>query len=185
MSEQIEARFRAMVELGANIEAPAVYRFTPDAQRIFVDWWARLVVRLRKSEKSEAIESHFAKFKGLLPSVALIFQLVDDPSAMAVDAVNTVRAERFCRWLSTHVDRTYGCLEMAGDGAAVLARHIKDGDLGASFTYREARRKQWKDLTTPEDVRRALGVLTEAAWIRFDPKKRRYEINPGCVGMEA
>jgi hypothetical protein len=184
VSEQIEARFRSMVELGANIEAPSVYRFTPDAQKIFVDWWARLVDRLRKSEKSEAIESHFAKYKGLLPSLALIFQLIDDPSAMAVDAVNTERAVRFCRWLSQHVERTYGCLEMASDGAAILAGHIKDGDLGASFTYREVRRKGWRDLRGPEDVRRALGVLTEAAWIRFEPKKQRYEVNPGCARMD-
>ena len=51
-------------------------------------------------------------------------------------------------------------------GAKGLLRHIQSGDLGGSFTPRDAQRKGWQFLTTREDISDAMDVLEEYGWVR-------------------
>lgn len=170
IAAQVEARLRAMVAIGGDEGTePVVFKFTPDGQEVFINWWNRLEARRKSSEHTEAVLSHFAKYKGFMPSLALIFELFDDapglfdtsPAAAGfrlpevISAKNATRAVRFLKWLSLHVARTYGCLDDTFRAGALCER-VKAGELGASFTFIDVRRKGWKGLKTKEDVQDAL-----------------------------
>jgi hypothetical protein len=62
---------------GEDEEGIPAVRFTEDAQEIFDQWRDELEVRLRSTELPPALESHLAKYRSLMPSLALIFQLIE------------------------------------------------------------------------------------------------------------
>jgi hypothetical protein len=62
---------------GEDEEGIPAVRFTGDAQEIFDQWRDELEVRLRSTELPPALESHLAKYRSLMPSLALIFQLIE------------------------------------------------------------------------------------------------------------
>jgi Protein of unknown function (DUF3987) len=51
-------------------------RFDEGAQDLFNEWRQELETRLRSGDLSPALESHFAKYRKLVPSLALINHLV-------------------------------------------------------------------------------------------------------------
>lgn len=52
-------------------------RFALEAQGLFVEWRGELEARLRTGGLPEALESHLAKYRSLIPSLALLIHLVD------------------------------------------------------------------------------------------------------------
>ena len=84
---------------------PAV-RFTDEAQEVFDKWRDELEVRLRSEELPPALESHLAKYRSLMPSLALIFHLIEyvDGTAEggAVGLRPTLQAAAWCEYLETH-----------------------------------------------------------------------------------
>ncbi len=58
-------------------------RFAPDAQALFDAWRAKLEATLRSDDDHPVVVSHLAKYRSLMPSLALIVHLID--------AVDTVR----------------------------------------------------------------------------------------------
>ena len=66
-------------ELGAEVEGDLAFlHFCPEAQKVFRDWLEGLELRLRSGEiGSPAFESHLAKYRSLMPSLALTFELID------------------------------------------------------------------------------------------------------------
>ena len=57
-------------------EIPAL-RFSLEGQEIFNAWRTELELRLRKGDLLPALESHLAKYRSLMPSIALIFYAVE------------------------------------------------------------------------------------------------------------
>ena len=52
-------------------------RFSPDAQKLFKDWIFELENRLRNNDETPAVQEHLGKYRSLMPSLALIFHLLD------------------------------------------------------------------------------------------------------------
>ena len=52
-------------------------RFTTEAQDVFDEWLGILERQLRSDRDPPHLESHFSKYRSLIPSLALIFHLVD------------------------------------------------------------------------------------------------------------
>lgn len=67
--------FRRLVELDA--EDPARYRFAPDSQELFVAWLAELEKKIRGDELHPALVSHLSKYRKLMPTLAVLFELAD------------------------------------------------------------------------------------------------------------
>jgi hypothetical protein len=67
-------------------QIPAV-RFAPDAQDLFDEWYEKLENRLRSNEMADtpAFDSHMGKYRSLMPSLALLFHLVDVAMEAIVD----------------------------------------------------------------------------------------------------
>jgi hypothetical protein len=140
-------------------------RFSPEAQEIFDAWRANLEIRLRQNHEHPAIEAHLAKYRSLIPSLALLIHLADNGKhPVGVDAI-----ERACAWgeyLESHARRVYSQGLAPDDMAArALADRILGEDLSDAFTARDVYRCHWAGLSTREEAQKASDVLVESGWL--------------------
>ena len=141
-------------------------RFSSEAQEFFTGWRTDLEHRLRGNELPPMLEAHFAKYRSLVPSLALLIHLAD----VGIGSVGEDSLLRACAWgdyLESHARRVYApALAPQMISASALAEHIKKGDLGTEFAARDVQRKGWTNLVEREDVGRALEMLEDLDWIR-------------------
>jgi hypothetical protein len=154
---------------------PAV-RFTEEAQEVFDRWRDELESRLRTEDLPPALESHLAKYRSLMPSLALLFQLIEfvDGSGEvgAVERKAALQAAAWCEYLESHAARLYSSAENpAMEGARALLDRIRKGEVHDSDSTRSVYRRHWAKLSTPEEVNSAAGVLEEFGWLRLEVAK--------------
>jgi hypothetical protein len=141
-------------------------QFDDAAQEIFTEWRTELERRLRRGEDHDAIIAHLAKYRSLIPSLALLIHLADGGR----NPVGKYAIERACAWgdyLESHARRIYSCGLVRDDIAArAMARRIRAGSLPDVFSARDVYRRHWADLGTPEEVKKAADVLVELHWLR-------------------
>jgi putative DNA primase/helicase len=165
-------------EFGAIAEeddTPAV-RFTPEAQEAFDEWRDELETMLRDEELIPALEAHLAKYRSLMPSLALLFELVDFADGTGeggeVGLEATLRAAAWCEYLRTHAERLYSSAQNpAMEAARALLERIRKGGVKNGSTVREVYRKQWAKLSSPEAVNAAAQVLEAFGWLRVEENK--------------
>ncbi len=148
-------------------------RFASDAQDLFDEWRANLERRLRTGELSDtpAYESHLAKYRSLMPSLALIFHLVDAVAGKTAGTVSleaAMLAADWCGYLEAHARKIYAP-ELNPDLAAAhrLADKIKAGAITDGMTIRDIYRPQWSGLTNTDTVSAGLMLLAHHNWIRI------------------
>jgi putative DNA primase/helicase len=144
-------------------------RFDAQAQELFDEWHAALMARLRAGGEHPAIESHLGKYRSLMPSLALLFHLVDaaelPPGPVSLAAAQ--RAAAWCDFLEQHARRLYQAVADESVGAAkLLLERIRAGRLPAPFGAWQVRRQGWAGLSESEAVNDALEVLAEHGWLR-------------------
>jgi hypothetical protein len=154
---------------------PAV-RFTPQAQAHFDAFREELEARLLSGELSPPLEAHFAKYRSLMPSLALLFAAVDyvDGKAEpgAVGAESALRAWAWCEYLESHARRLYAAAEDPDlERARALLKRIRSGEVKDGATERSIYRHAWSRLTTPQEVAGALKVLEAYGWVRVEITK--------------
>ena len=157
------------------------------AQDQFDEWRTNLERRLRGQEHP-AIEAHLAKYRSLVPSLALLIHLADTRGGL-VGAESLDKAIRWATYLESHARRLYGAAVMPDVSAAkALAQRIKRNDVQDGFTLRDVYRNGWSNLTTKEDAERAAAVLVDFDWLRSDRQqtggcpRMTYFINPKISG---
>ena len=148
--------------------------FDPEAQAIFDTWRTELEVRLRGEElqRTPAFCSHLSKYRSLMPSLALIFHLIETVGGPPSDHVGIPAgaarlAAAWCEYLEAHARKVYR-RELAGDveGARLLAAKIESGDVRDGQAVRELYRPQWAGLKTPDAEWQALSTLERLGWLR-------------------
>jgi hypothetical protein len=147
-------------------------RFSPEAQELFDAWRSNLEHRLRSKElaKTPAFEAHIAKYRSLMPSLALIFHLLSladgrPPSPVSVDAASL--AADWCAFLEEHARRVYAVELSPGlEGAQVLAAKLSSGAVRDRDAVRDLARHQWSGLMTSDAIQSALAVLEAAGYVR-------------------
>ena len=186
-AEQLAACvFRKLVRL--DTRNPVRFRFAPDAQELFAEWLADLEVKVRGNELHPALISHLSKYRSLMPSLALLFELADRAAGVSdvfvgsdlgvsqnlwVSLEHARQGAVWCEYLESHARRIYSCVvtpqvraarELAGH---IKRKHIRNKD-GASnwFAARDVYLKGWRGLDTPEAVKLAAEVLKDAGWVR-------------------
>ncbi len=146
-----QALERVAAVLGALVELPAsavdTWRFSSDAQTRFNEWFSNLERRLRGDEVRPALASHFSKYKSLMPSLALLFELadravVDDVHRELLVSISHVEQPiQFCAYLETHAARVYSCVTSPETTAGrELVSKLKAGKLPETFSLRDAYR---------------------------------------------
>jgi hypothetical protein len=148
-----------------EFEAIPFLRFDEGALAFFREWRADLERRLRSDDLSPSLESHLAKYRTLVPSIALINHLADggegDISKPAV-----VRSLALSQYLETHARRAYasGADVSTAAAKAILAR-IRRGDLEDGFTARDIYRHHWSELSDHSRTQAGLDLLADFDWI--------------------
>jgi hypothetical protein len=157
---------------------PQVWRFSNEAQALFAEWLVEFETEIRGEELHPALVAHLAKYRKLVPALALIFALIDTPDSdfRLVQERELRRAIAWARYLRTHAERVYSAaVTPETAGAKTLLDKIRsgklsnpDGTLAEYFTPRVVALKHWAGLTTPEAVRRAADLLADYGWLARD-----------------
>ncbi len=175
-------------DLGAeqpdDVEDLPFLRFAEEAQEHFDHWHRNLEHRLLRRDLEPVMEAHLAKYRSLVPSIALLLHLVDG-SGGPVEAKSMVRAAAWSEYLETHALKMYSYRPDATIACAqVLAARIRGGDLSNQFNPRDLNRKKWSGLTDPATVKDALALLEELGWLKGISQEtggrpqKLYNINP-------
>ncbi len=121
-------------------------RFDAEAQTLFDSWRADLEARLRSGDEPESFEAVLAKYRSLVPSLALIFHLVDGRCGH-VAYEHLEMALCWIEYLESHARRIYStALDADTYAARLLWQRLEKGELEAPFTARDLKRKHWAGL---------------------------------------
>ena len=163
-------------------------RFDHYAQERFNRGWEQLENGLLSGVDHPAIEAHLAKYRSLVPSMALIFHRLDGGAGPIAEAA-VERALAWATYLQAHARRLYaGVTEAPATAARLLAKRIGDGSLGTGFAPRDVYRNGWAGLDR-ERTESAIDVLLSLGWLaeRVEPTAGRtrtwYAVNPRVAGM--
>jgi hypothetical protein len=160
-------------------------RFDDEGFALWAQYLTDLHRRLENPDiANSALGSHLAKYRKLVPALALIFQLVDNPSAGSVGRDATLRALMWSDYLESHANRIYSFVG-SGDSrtAKELLQRIKS-KRWTEFTLRDVYRNCWSGLDTPETAKSACEVLERYDWIKKFTKENKgrpsesYIVNP-------
>ena len=162
--------------------------FTPTAQQAFNKWFVQNEKMLATGGLDPARQSHFAKYRSLIPALALLFHLLDGHAGpVCEDCLN--RAVAFALYLKKHADRIYASVS-GHDHASVriLAQRLLDGHLRDGFTCRTLTLKGWAGLASKEQAQAAIDALVEYDWL-IETECRsagrpsvKYMLNPNASG---
>jgi putative DNA primase/helicase len=195
--EQEAARvFRHLVKLDPS--NPLLFRFGCQAQELFIEWLAELERKVRGDDLHPAFISHLSKYRSLMPSLALLFELAEwaagKGGADIVSLEHARKAASWCEYLESHARRVYSCAVTPQLRASrELAEKIQKRKLGADgcFCCRDVYLKGWSGLDSPEAAKQAAQVLQDAGWLRESSGEsgplggrpsNRFMINPKVFG---
>lgn len=148
--------------------------FSFDAQELFDTWRWELEHRLRSRELADfpAFESHLSKYRSLMPSLALLFHLVDVAAGAPVGPVTLQAAElagAWCEFLEAHARKVYADELSPGiEAARALAAKVREGAVSDGTALRDVYQHHWGSLATAAAVRGGLDGLEAAGWLRVD-----------------
>jgi putative DNA primase/helicase len=188
------AVFERLAEVKTNEDEPKVWRFSQEAQTLFLEWFIPFNNELKSGELHPAMESHLSKYRKLIPALALIFAQIDTPySNQLVGVTELARALDWYEYLRSHAERIYQSATIPQTtGAKAILKKIKTKALVDGFTPREVAQKNWTGLNDVEAVRKVLALLVDYDYLRVERLaptsvggriSERYFINPN-IGDE-
>lgn len=157
-------------------------RFDDDAQERFDSWREELENRLRGGEEHPAIESHLAKYRSVVPSLALIFHLCEYGADGAVGLAAVEMAILWAAYLESHARRVYSAaVDGASAAAKTILRRIERGDLVEPFARRDVQRKNWTGLCDKEEIQTAIDMLVEYGHLEAIQPETQKEGRPRAI----
>lgn len=161
--------------LEGDADSLPALRFSDEAQAIFDEWRSRLEQRLRTEEMSTPLQAHLAKYRSLMPSLALLFHLMDNEGdGDGVSATAALRATAWCEYLESHARRIYVHAENPElERARALLTHLRAGDVDDGTPIRQMYRHHWSHLATPEEMDDAIKTLDAFGWVRIERPEGR------------
>lgn len=164
-NKQAREKYNAVFETIHNLklnpvdEEPRCFRFTNEAQGLFITWMKEIQKDARSSDIHPALESHMLKMPQTIAGLALLFEIIDG-GREAVGAKATARALEWADYLLSHAKRLYSiAINHSLDGAKlILDRKSK---LFNPFTARDVQRKGWSGLDSTEAVNESLNWLID------------------------
>lgn len=167
-----------------NHSGVQLLHFDKEAQTLFNNWYLDNENMLRNSSLDPSEHGHFAKYRSLVPGLALLFHLINGNSG-PVNKASFRTALQFAKYLKSHAKRTYGSVHGLDSAPTrslankLLARKISDG-----FTQRSLLHKGWANLSNKDKVYLAVNALVEHGWLSEHAseaagrKTTVYKINP-------
>ena len=172
-------------EPGEYEKIPSVH-FSKEAQSVFSEWLTALEMEISSDDIHPAIESHLAKYRSLIPSLALLIHIgsYDDLSGdIQLDSLE--KAIAWGLYLKSHALRVYNlAINNSAHLGKLLLDKIKSGKLNNPFVIRDVKRAQWHGLTSEGSVESALKILVEFGYLKIKhtptgvKPKIEYLVNP-------
>ena len=150
--------------------------FADDAQSFFNEWYTNLQRRLRSGELTDVMAAHLAKYGSLMPSLALIFHLVDEYRSALIGDVSLEAAETAAAWCevgagSPRLRRVYQSLTTPMEISTAAAGLAEYGSRPACRTRSpigRSHRRGGPALRTVEDAPKqaSIGILEDRYWVK-------------------
>jgi hypothetical protein len=193
--------FRGINSLSLNSKEEEIpyLRFSMDAQKKFYSWQENLEKRLRSGDvKPSSLEAHLGKYRSLMPSLALVFHVIEAIDK-GIDLLNSnvsleaaSMAIDWCEYLEGHANKVYRhAVSEDVMGATTIAEKIQDGKIRTGDTVRSIYRNKWSFLGTRKKVEAACDVLEQYGWARVikkcstkgGPTSLVIEVNPEVIEL--
>ena len=159
---------QAALKLGAEkgpFDTAPYLRLEEAAHEVLLGWRTDLERRLRSGEMSPALEGHLAKYRKLVPSLALINHLADGGTG-PVSHRALLKALAAAHYFESHARRVYGSASESELAAAkAILKHIRNGDLKDGFTARDVHQRGWAHLSEREQVGAGLSLLVDLDYL--------------------
>ena len=167
-------------DISQNDDESVNLHFDDEAQLIFIEWLKGVYKQSADKSVSPMMSSHLAKFGSLMPSLAVLFFMLEwadsDEDNVIVDGSvrvpkqHALRAAAVCDYLLLHAQKVYEMSEgkTVNEGAKILLRKIAAGDVARVFKRNEVKKKGWSHLNTPDKVNTAITDLEDNGWIRIE-----------------
>lgn len=182
----------AVQDKGANGEPEGIpyLRFDDVGRELFLEWRTTLEAQLRSGDLSPALESHFSKYRKLIPAIALLIHLAEGKTG-PVGVSSVLAAVAWGEYLQTHTRRAYASITTpdVSTAKAILLK-LKRGELKTTFSARDIYHNGWSGLSEPERVRDALTFLEDLDWLASSTTspsvqggrpKAMYTVNPRAL----
>jgi putative DNA primase/helicase len=158
------AALRLGAEKGQFDKVPCL-RFDEPAHEDFLGWRTDLESQVRSGEISPALEGHLAKYRKLVPSLALINHLADGGTG-PVSHRALLKALAAAHYFESHARRVYGSASESELAAAkAILRRIRNHDIKDGFTARDVHQRDWAHLTEREHVTAGLSLLVDLDYL--------------------
>jgi len=169
------------------------FRFNPGGQRVFNAWLENLQKVKICQEENPLMLEHLGKYRSLMPSLALIFHLINlvggEPNQGGISEQSAKLAVGWCDYIETHARRVYALADSPEHQAAVLlCQKIKTGKVSSPFTPKDIYNNGWYGLKDKPTLQLALDILIESGWLvmtrkpptgnRGRPPAPEYHLNP-------
>lgn len=158
--------------------------FDDQAQVAFNQWYIVNEKLLRTDGLDPSAQSHLAKYRSLVPGLALLFHLLEGHTEDVCDRC-LLGAMHYASYLKSHAKRIYGAVQgLDGTSMQALASKLVDGKLASGFTARSVYTKGWRALSDQRKVQEAIDQLLELNWLKERSVetggrgKIEYDINP-------
>jgi putative DNA primase/helicase len=168
-------------------EAVPYLRFDPPALELFRTWREQLETLLRSAKHHPALEAHFAKYRKLIPGLALLCHIADGHGE-AVGEEAMLRALSWAEYLDSHARRAYASVMHADRKAAhAILDKLRRGELPHTFAARDIYRQGWAQLSDRTQVQEALQLLVEYDSLAeltiatAGRSKHTYQVNPKAL----
>ena len=158
--KNLDAMTTAQMQARPDDDFPYL-RFSGAAQEMFNEWRAGHEKTLHTEH--ECLESHFAKYRKLIPTLALILHLADGGVGDITDTA-LARALMWGDYLETHARRIYSDFDRQ-DIAAARKLISRLPSLPDNFTAKTIYDKGWAGLGRRAIVIDGLGVLRDYNWV--------------------
>lgn len=162
----------------------AFLRFDGFAQELFSAWRDQLEHKLRSDTEHAVMVAHLAKYRSLVPSLALLTHL-SEGGVGPVGASAAQRAIRWCEYLETHARRIYSIAIVPDTAEAIaLSKKILEQKLPEKFALRDIYHNGWIGLADRDSAARAVEALVDWDWlIEVEEEtggrpRKRYIVNP-------
>ena len=172
LERDIKAIYRWLDQLAFDKDGnPTILEFSDEAQKLFDEWQAGIQPRIRSSELPEYMASHLSKYPKLLPSIALIIELVQgaiyQSQLNSVSVASFLMAKRWCEYLEPHAWKIYHCDQVSViERAKILIDKVHTGKLPDGFTVREVyHSKHWRGIADSSQVQKACDYAEGKKWL--------------------
>lgn len=161
-SQDVEAQ--QVVDADGKPDGIPYLRFDADALAIFRDWRTDLENELRSDDLHPALESHLAKYRKLVPGLALILHLSDRQTG-SVGTIPLLQAINLAKYFRSHAERLYASVAMPEVKAAkTILKKIKSGEIQQPFSAWDIYHRNLSGLDR-DTVNEALPMLVDYGYL--------------------